>query len=261
MISKKDETVVVIKTTEELEKLDKEEFRYAAQRINRQWTEDFVDEDTGQIISMDRYELVFDKGYQFNDEDFSSLLFYFQTEDVKEAWLSNQQRCATLVGNRGFGLWVVKADGGKVKPKLMLRATNAMSAYECAKDYIELNYRGDFFIKSIKTYGESIVIEPLPDTDDKNIARCWYTVGILIDIEHDTDDIETFGPLTYVAYAETVESAKVIIENYIAKKRAESGAVEKYSVKMSSATTISADTIIPMEFCMAYKKGGDDEQD
>ncbi len=260
MITKKNEDVVLVKTTKELQDLDKEQFCFAAQKVNRQWLEDFVDEDTGQIVTMDRYELLFERGHKFTQEDFSSLLFYLQTNDVKEVWLSNQQRCATLVGNRGFGLWVVKAEGSKVKPKLMLRATNAMNAYECAKDYIELNYRGDFFIKSIKTYGESIVIEPTVSDDDKEITRCWYTVGILIDIEHDEDDIETFGPMTYVAYAETVEAAKAIIENQIAKKRAESGAVEKYSVKMASATTISADTIIPMEFCMAYKKGDDKDE-
>ena len=261
MITKKNEDVVLVKTTKELTEINWVDYCYAAQRVSRQWTEDFADEDTGEVVSIDRYELLFEKGHRFTPDDYSTLLFHMQGGDVKEVWLSNQQRRATLVNNRGFGLWVVKAEGAKIKPKMMLRATNAMAAYECAKDYIELNYRGDFFIKSIKTYGDSHIIEPAKDSDDNNLSRNWYTVGILFEIEHGVEEKETIGPFNYVVYAETVEAAKVIIENNVARKRAEAGEEEHYTLKMVSATTISADTIIPEDFCLAYKKGGDDEQD
>lgn len=261
MTTKKNEDVIVVKTAKELTETNWIDYCYAARRICRTWTEDFMDDDTGEVVSIERNELLYSKGHHLMPDDYSSLLFHMQSGDVKEVWLSNQQRRATLVNNRGFGLWVVKAEGAKIKPKMMLRATNAMSAYEVAKDYIELNYRGDFFIKSIKTYGDSIVIEPSKDSDDKDLSRNWYTVGILLDIEHGLEDKETQGPYNFVVYAETVEAAKAIIENYIAKKRAEREDTEQYSLKMTSATTISADTIIPMEFCMAYRKGGDDEQE
>ena len=61
-----------------------------------------------------------------------------------------------------------------------------------------------------------------------------------------------------MVYAETVEAAKAVIENYIANKRSEDGVEDKYSIKMVQATTIGANVIVPREFCMAYQKGGEE---
>lgn len=258
MVTKKDENVVTIKSVAELEQLDRDEYRFTAQNVYRQWKEQFVDEDTGLITPITRNELLFAKGVELNTDDFSTILFHLQTGDMEELHMSNVQRRATLIGNRGFGLWVVKAIGNKFKPKMMLRASNAMAAYECAKDFIELNYTGDFFIKSIKTYDDCIIIEPKEEEEARDVFKSWYSVSILLDIEHAPDDVETQGPYDFVVYAETVEAAKAVIENYIANKRSEDGVEDKYSIKMVQATTIGANVIVPREFCMAYQKGGEE---
>ena len=43
MVTKKDENVVTIKSVAELEQLDRDEYRFTAQNVYRQWQEEFVD--------------------------------------------------------------------------------------------------------------------------------------------------------------------------------------------------------------------------
>lgn len=153
------EIIVTVHNTDELAALDKNTYCFTASRVLKTWKEDFLDEDNGEVVTMDRTEVVFEKGMKLYPNDFSELLFRFQTGDITEAQLSNVQRQGIIKSAGRFRLWIVKADGAR-KMKLLLRADNAMSAYEVAKDYIELNYRGHFSIEGIKTFTDCIVIEP-----------------------------------------------------------------------------------------------------
>lgn len=258
MVTKNDENVVVVKSATELQKIDRERFLYPAKNIFREWKEEFIDEDTGLVTPVTRTELLFRRGDPLTSDDFSKLFFNFQCKDIEEVHLSDQQRQATLVNNRGFGLWTVKAVGNKFKPKLLLRATNAMNAYEVAKDFIELNYNGDFFIKSMKTYSDCIIIEPKDEDDAEDVLKSWYEVSLLVVLQNEGGEEEESQPYVFIVYAETVETAKVTIENWLANKRSEDGVEGKYTLKMMSATTIGANVIVPMEFCLAYRKGGEE---
>lgn len=258
MVTKNDENVVVVKSATELQEIDRERYQFTAKKVFREWKEEFVDESTGLVTPVTRTEILFDKGVILTPDDFSKLLFHFQCNDLGEVCLSDQQRQATLVNNRGFGLWVVKAVGSKFKPKMMLRATNAMNAYEVAKDYIELNYTGDFFIKSMRTYDDCIIIEPNQEEEVKDVMKSWYEVSLWLVIQNEDGEEEESQPYVFIVYAETVEAAKATIENWLANKRSEDGVEGKYTLKMQSATTIGANVIVPMEFCLAYRKGGEE---
>lgn len=258
MVTKIDENVVVVKSATQLQGIDREQYQYPAKNIFREWKEEFIDEDTGLVTPVTRSEILFKRGEALTSDDFSKLLFHFQCGDIEEISLSDQQRQATLVNNRGFGLWTVKAVGNKFKPKLLLRATNAMNAYEVAKDFIELNYTGDFFIKSMKTYSDCIIIEPKEEEETMDVLKSWYEVSLLLVLQDENGEEEESQPYVFIVYAETVEAAKVTIENWLANKRAEDGVEGKYTLKMLSATTIGANVIVPMEFCLAYRKGGEE---
>ncbi len=48
--------------------------RRLAARVLRTWTEDFVDEDTGEVVSIDRNEVVLERDSIINDEDIATIL-------------------------------------------------------------------------------------------------------------------------------------------------------------------------------------------
>lgn len=257
MLTKKDEHIVTVTNAEELELIDRKKFCYAASQIVRTYPEDFINEDTGESVTVDRNELLYSKGDHICPDDFSALLFHFQTGDLKEVSLSDQYRPGYVFGS-SWNLWQVNA-AGHVKLNMLLRAPNANMAYEIAKDYIELNYSGGFKITGIKQFNANIVIEK--DTEesiygDKKAQRNWYSISSVVKEnleEQEEVEIEDRS-YDFIVYADTVETAKEIIEDWIAKRRVQINRTEPYVVNTLSAKTINFNTIVPEEFCLAYKQ-------
>ena len=257
MLTKKNEHIVTVTSTEELEQIDRKSFCYAAQRIVRTYREDFIDEDTGETVTIDRNETLYAKGAHIAPDDFSALLFHFQSGDLKEVMLSDQLRPGYVYGST-WNIWQVNA-AGRIKLNMLLRAPNANLAYEIAKDYIELNYEGGFKITGIKLFTANIVIENSKEEkkkDGRKAENNWYSVSSVVkeDREEDEDIEVDDSTFDFIVYADTVETAKEIIEEWVAKRRIENKQTEPYVVNILSAKTINCNTIVPEDFWMAYKE-------
>lgn len=262
MDSKKKEVIVTVHNTEELEAVDRNVFRYTAEPVVKKYIEDFCDEDTGEVVSIDRNEFIFEKGRELSSDDFSALLFNLQCEYIKEVRLSNIQRQGNLVSGMRFRLWNVKVDGAR-KLKMLLRADNALLAYEVAKDYIELNYKGTFTIEGIKTFSDCIVIEPEKDDEKRNISadRWWYMVEVESMQQDPGEEPVSLFTSHFVVFAENVESAKVIIDRWVAEEKAKRGeTANNVILRTNSASVISCSVVVPAEFCFAYTKKDEEEE-
>lgn len=53
--------------------------KYLASRALRSWKEDFIDEDTGEIVSIERNEVIMERGTFLTPEKVSELSFFFQS--------------------------------------------------------------------------------------------------------------------------------------------------------------------------------------
>lgn len=265
MQTKKDEHIVTVTNAEELEQLDRKRFCYAAANILSSYDEDFLDEDTGETVTVERNEVLYHKGDTLFPDDFSALLFHFQCGRLKKVVLSNQQRNGS-VNSTYWRLWQVKATGA-AKLDFLLRAPSIAVAYEIATDYIELHHKGGYIISNIKAFDASTVIEydNLDPSKNKKTDDHWYTISVIekpaTDEENGfADDGDELEPVNYICYADSVETAKAIIEKYIAEDKAVRHEYEPYTLNILSAKTISSTDIVPVSFCMAYKQdqeGGD----
>ncbi|MBQ6069985.1 MAG: hypothetical protein IJK84_10830 [Bacteroidales bacterium] len=259
---KNKEVIVTVHSTEELQAVDRKVFRYTAEPVVKKYIEDFLDNDTGEVVSCERNELIFERGRALSPDDFSILLFHLQCEDVTEVKLSDVQRRGNVVGGCHFRLWAVKACGIK-KLKMLLRADNALLAYEVAKDYIELNYEGTFTIEGIKTYNDCYVIEPEKDDGKRNISadRWWYIVEVESLQQDPGVEPVSLGTGRFVVFAENVESANAIIGRYMAENKAKKGeTVNNVILRTKSASVISCNVVVPAEFCFAYTKRNEENQ-
>lgn len=254
METRKDEQIIRVENASELELVNRTDFCYTAETILQTWTEDFVNEESGQTVSAERSHLLYPKGEHLDFDDFSALLFHFQSGDIKEVVLSNQQRKASIIETGYWGVWEVKAVGYKTKLTILLYANNALNAYDIVKDYIELNYKGDFKINAIKKVEQSIIINKEYSNHVLGFEkeREWYSVSIQAEVRSD-ERVFTFGPYSYVVSADTADDARHIVEEHFAEKRAEKGEIDPYTITMQSAQTINCNVIIPEEFCFAYK--------
>ena len=51
---------------------------YTAKRVLRTWTEDFIDQDTGELVTIERNDVIMERGVLLTPEQVSELSFYLQ---------------------------------------------------------------------------------------------------------------------------------------------------------------------------------------
>ena len=135
--------------------------KYLAANVLRTWNEDFVDDETGEVVTIERNEILFERGKYIDNDLATEINFYLQSNDVKEVEVSNQRRLA--YENKRTSLYPFKifaTIGGK-RHNFILQAQNIVKAYEVATDYIELNFTQPFDIVGIKLMDRVIILNDL----------------------------------------------------------------------------------------------------
>lgn len=124
--------------------------KWVARRALRTWTEDFIDEDTHETVSIERNEILLERGTYISQEVLCSINFMMQEGSLKEVEVSNQNRQGMLLENRSFLPYkaVAKIDGKR--KTFLLYANSVANALVIMVDYIELNYKGGFEITVVE---------------------------------------------------------------------------------------------------------------
>lgn len=58
--------------------------KYLAANVLKTWKEDFLDESTGEVITIERNELLFERGKYIDNDLATRINFSNQAEDIKE---------------------------------------------------------------------------------------------------------------------------------------------------------------------------------
>lgn len=82
---------------------------YLAKNLLKRWQEDVVDKDTGEVISIDRTEILMERGTKIDYNTAASLNFYLQAGEITDFEVTDQQRAG--IYDRGYSAapWVVTA--------------------------------------------------------------------------------------------------------------------------------------------------------
>ena len=108
---------------------------YLAKRVLKTWEESFIDEDTGETVTIERNEILFDR---------------MEADGIKEVEVSNQNRLAFENENKFLYPYLAQAQIGDKKHKFLLYATGLENSCSILKDYIELNYMFGFTLTMVK---------------------------------------------------------------------------------------------------------------
>ena len=57
--------------------------KYLAERAVKTWTENFIDEDTGEKVPVERHEVIFDRGSYIDESLLPKIMFSIQSEELK----------------------------------------------------------------------------------------------------------------------------------------------------------------------------------
>lgn len=242
----------VIKTTSDLSEMKD---LYLAERLYKGWEEDFVDEDTGQVVTIQRKEMLYEKGTLLDMNTLSELNFHLQAGDFTEVKVSNIKR-SCILHHQSTNLWSVTVDLNGKNKTIYLYANSAVLAVEIASDYIEQAFAGHYGFKTVKAMNYfNLVIdksdeEDEEDEDDENAIDVYQ-----ITLEITENDFSYNN--SFVLKASDAENAKQKIGLYMANERMKVEKSLDFDIKIISAKTIPCNSIINPTFSRVYL---DDEE-
>lgn len=258
--------------------------RFLKKPVFRKWNEDFVKDD-GEVVSLERSEIVFNAGTLLNEDKISEILFFIQAGDIKSVEVSNQVRLATET--QYTGTWLADVSIQTKKHKFILYASSVSNAIDIVRDFIELNYNGMFFISGIKKLDTMIVLEETlrkkkvdidksylrdeidafqymraqkerigEETESVELGKKFYKLDVNISF-----DGGSYGERTFVVNAHNTDEAMETIIYYLQENEKEiKSSNDDYEVKtdfhliIEKAAPLSIDTFIPKEFSLAYQE-------
>lgn len=154
---------------------------YSAEKAYRKWNEDFIDEDTGEIVSIERNECILPIGELLNPINVSLL----QVNGITDIMVSNKK----ITGNQEkyLSLWQLECVSrdmlGKERSQFYLIPKG--SPLECElffKEWAVTNIDGGFTIKKVVPLDFSVAILPyndeLEEAGKKNISVRFYKATI-----------------------------------------------------------------------------------
>jgi len=71
--------------------------KWVARRALKTWTEDMVDSDTGENVSIERTSVLLERGTYIDHKELESITFMMQSGELAEVEVSNQNRQGMLL--------------------------------------------------------------------------------------------------------------------------------------------------------------------
>lgn len=264
--------------------------KYLVHNLFRKWTEDFRDQDTGEVISIERNELILEAGTYLGKEECSTINFYMQEGSITEVEVSNQKRMAFENDRDALVPYIAQVMLDK-KKKFLLKAQNIDQAREIVKDYTELNFKGPYRITLLKEFDYcTILVDKLSVTPIDEIGNLaiefsdlyseeqikalmgegeedipepkFYNIEARIILTGPKEEDKEETNQTFVVETYNAERAMLIINKYLNDKQdeLEKAAKEKgrefdrkiIHASIEQSSIIPVNSYIPEEFSIAY---------
>lgn len=240
MKTKKDQ--IITRTTEPKEMYGK----YLAENVIRSWDEDFTDEDTGEVVSVERSEIVARAGEYVDNEIVPMIMFHVQAGDVKEVVLSNQKRAAFFATCESESVWAITVDCNGRKLKLLLYAKSVDNALEIAKDFVELEHEGPCSVVQAKDMGCYLMIEnKIEEIQSIELEKKHYRIEAKI-ISENMIDYHTF-----IVKSTDVDGCMALIKEWVSNSDL-LHSDDYIDILAESAVVIPCCRVVEKEFSQAY---------
>lgn len=246
---------------------------YLAESVYQKWEEDFLDENTGEVVTVDRSRVLFGKGTKVTPDIMVQIQFHQQCGDITDDILvSDQLRGGKSINTSTNGnpyLVKVTMMNGK-KRKFILHATSVAMANEIMKDYCELELEDGFQISSVQEAEKFVVIEDNLrtmtevengetgaelETDNEDFEPKFYKIDTKCEVLVDEEAVQEFES-SFLVFAQDAEQGKELIgrfmDDYLAKDKKEGDPDKTCQLTILAAAVYQCNKIISRQFCKAY---------
>lgn len=264
--------------------------KYLVYDLKRSWKEDFLDEGSGEVVSIERKELIYERGTLLQAEELSRIQFFMNEGSISEVEVSNQKRMSYEVKNTYIYPYMAQVDVEGKKKKFLMLANSVDNALEIVKDYVELNYTGRYQVAMVKEYENHIIIvdtmlkKPLDDVtklalDEELYSREERDQILKGDDENKPDTLKFYKIKARVSFTDednkdeiyqgfivntyTAERAIMLINDYLNREqnKHEKEAVDRgntfkrkdINAVIEESGVIPVYAFIPREFSEAYQ--------
>ncbi len=132
--------------------------KWVARRVLHTWFEDVVDDDTQEIVQIERSDVLLERGTYIDNDQLASIRFMMQEGSLTEVEVSNQNRQGVLLTNTAMYPYKAVAKIDDKRRTFLLYATSVANALVILVDYIELNCKGGFVITEVKEMDYCVVL-------------------------------------------------------------------------------------------------------
>ena len=146
--------------------------KWLASDVIKEWTEEFKDEDTGNLIPIKRNEILFKKGLYLDQDNIQRIQFSIEADGIKDVEVSNQHREGYEYENEALYSFLVQISSNLKNRKYLLLASGVENAADITRDYLEINSDCGFIITMIKKMDPCTILNDSRLYDDVDIHDC-----------------------------------------------------------------------------------------
>ena len=263
---KRPQDVVTFRTSDPKKMLGK----YMPKHAVKTWTEDFIDEDTGETVSVERNQIVVGRGY-ISQEKLAEIQFAIQAGDIQDVEVSEEDvRDMTLYTPSYLTNFMVEIPlsyaGSITKNHFAVRAQTIPQAIQIAAEFGQM-YRGfEGFIRATRVVTIDADIVPddhacIPEANRKPSDERKDYFKVQVRREWVEDMKLKKSDIYYIVAANDVGQAKERIALLLDIMKAEQEKEQGIKVENNRRTTIrkampfEVDCIVPKEFSdLFYEK-------
>ena len=112
--------------------------KYLAEHAVKTWTENFIDQDTGEKVPVERHEVIFDRGTYIDESLLPKIMFSIQSEELKTVKVCDKRPMAKR-NNMQVRRYIVKLSDGLRKSNIYTtRARTPEDAAQMVCDYYSI---------------------------------------------------------------------------------------------------------------------------
>lgn len=237
--------------------------KYIAEDVYQRWTEDFIDEDTKEVVSIERKQKLFECGTYLDKGKISEVMFAIQAEQIENIAVTDTPYDVLRFITNGLFPWEVSVMAGKtgeLKRQYLVRAQSVEQAITISLEYagMYLGLTGWTSVKSVKNCDYHIIEDsdeciPVNAPEDYDADFDYFKVTVQSRFYNDLDeDIEKRNH-TYIIKSHDVGEAKERITDYCEKKWEETlKSNPRNSFIVLKAQPYDTDGIVPLSYCELY---------
>lgn len=225
---------------------------YVKENIVKKWTENFVDEDTGEVVEIERNEILLARGTLIQGDELQTIMFYKEAGDIDNVEVSNQRRKAHEVGYKCLQAWKVKVKQIDKSVSIILYAYTLANAYHILNDYLEQLFDSDYNILSIVSIGRIVVLDDnfidineKTDSGNKEKEKKFYDIEVVV--KGDGYDLQT---IRYIVNTYNSERAQFVIQCDLNRRKTDDKA--KFDIMIEKINPMPSLVYIPRSFSEEY---------